>query len=218
MDYNPRAKKRAHNPHQILPPPSRPGSAPWQSSYGLFLSGSELIEDVRLLAREMEAKWGAGGLRQKVGAELREKFDRQRYLHNQAIYSGDLEDVRRESSRMIKAYRALDANATATGAAPRPHEQWEAVLDDGTALILVKGNDDARRVERDGRRAVVWTMAEVAWLVDQHTAVQMAKLHFPGAEVIGCEVAAPDPLSRVPTTLASLDDDLSDFAVDDCPF
>ena len=38
----------------------------------------------------------------------REKFDRQRYLVNQAIWHGELEDVRRETGRMVNAWLALD--------------------------------------------------------------------------------------------------------------
>jgi ectoine hydroxylase-related dioxygenase (phytanoyl-CoA dioxygenase family) len=55
-------------------------------------------------------------LRLLVGPELREKFDRQRYLLNQSIWHGELEDVRRESGRMVNAWHALDRAAEAAGA------------------------------------------------------------------------------------------------------
>jgi len=218
VKYNPKARGRPHNPHQVLPAPTRPGPAPWQSSYGLFLAGTEAIEDAKLAAKAMEGKWGLGALRLMADAALREKFDRQRYLYNQAIWTGELEDVRRETRRMVSALRALDRAATGAGREPKPPEQWEAVLDDGTVLVVVRDNADARRVRDDGRKKAVWTMKEVAWMVGEHTAVQMAKLCFPGARVEPFDTSTPDPLGRVPTTLADLDDDLSDMLVDDCPF
>jgi ectoine hydroxylase-related dioxygenase (phytanoyl-CoA dioxygenase family) len=52
-----------------------------------------------------------------VSEELREKFDRQRLLYNQAVWHGDLEDVRPQSKRMVKAWRALDKAAEEAGAA-----------------------------------------------------------------------------------------------------
>ena len=42
----------------------------------------------------MEDKWGNGRLRLLVSTELREKFDRQRYLLNMAVTNGALADVR----------------------------------------------------------------------------------------------------------------------------
>lgn len=218
MAYNPKARGKPHNPHQVLPVPTRPGPAPWQASYGLFLSGTELIEDAKLVAREMEEKWGLGGLRLRVEAGLREKFDRQRYLYNQAIWNGSLEELREQCRKMAVAYRALDRAATAGGATRKPGGQWEAALSDGMVLVVVPDNEAARSVTGDGRRKVVWTMAEVAHMVDEHTAILMAKAHFPGARIEPFDTAMPDPLGRIPTTLADLDDDLSDFAVDDCPF
>ena len=68
----------------------------------------------------MEAKWGCDRLRLLVGPELREKFDRQRYLFNQAIWHGELEAVRREANRMVVAWQTLDRAATAAGKGVTP--------------------------------------------------------------------------------------------------
>jgi hypothetical protein len=61
---------------------------------------------------------GRDRLRLLVGPELREKFDRQRYLLNQAIWHGELEAVRRESGAWSCAWQALDRAAAAAGKAP----------------------------------------------------------------------------------------------------
>lgn len=189
----------------------RVGPAPWQATYGLYIAGSEYIEDMHLVVREMEDKWGKGRLRLIAPAPLREKFDRQRYLTNQAVWTGELEDVRRECGRMINAWKALDRHAESVGAVLKPVEQWEAVLACGTTLVVVKTLEDASQVKIDGRKAVVWSLEEVAALVDEQQAVLMAKLTFPGAEVIPFCTTLGDPLNKITTSLANLDDDLSDF-------
>ena len=76
----------------------------------------------------MEAKWGVDRLRLLVSPELREKFDRQRYLLNQAIWHGELEAVRRESLRTVKAWLALDAAATAANKPPLQPLVWEVAV------------------------------------------------------------------------------------------
>lgn len=189
----------------------RVGPAPWQATYGLYIAGSEVIDDMKVVAREMEEKWGKGRLRMVVPAGLREKFDRQRYLTNQAVWHGELEDVKRECGRMINAWRALDKTAEASGASVKPVEQWEVVLGCGTTLIVVKALEDASAVKIDGRKAVVWSLDEVAALVDEQKAVLMAKMIFPGAEVISASTTIEDPLNAISTSLADLDDDLSDM-------
>ena len=63
----------------------RPGPAPWQASYGMYLTGHEAIEDLNQVAKAMEDKWGKGRLRLVVPADLREKFDRQRGLRRTTI-------------------------------------------------------------------------------------------------------------------------------------
>jgi hypothetical protein len=68
----------------------------WARTPGTYIAGRAYIDGADETAAEMEAKWGCDRLRLLVGPELREKFDRQRYLLNQAIWHGELEAVRRE--------------------------------------------------------------------------------------------------------------------------
>jgi hypothetical protein len=85
----------------------------WARTPGTYIAGRAYIDGADETAAEMEAKWGCDRLRLLVGPELREKFDRQRYLLNQAIWHGELEAVRRESGRMVMAWQALDRAAVA---------------------------------------------------------------------------------------------------------
>src|SRR6187455_446643 len=90
----------------------------WSRSHGGFIAGRSYIDGADQTAAEMEAKWGVDRLRLLVSPDLREKFDRQRYLFNQAIWHGELEVVRREAGRMVTAWLALDKAATAAGKQP----------------------------------------------------------------------------------------------------
>lgn len=212
------AKAKPKNAFDVIPP-ARPGSAPWQTSYGLYIAGSEAIDDMKAVIRKMEEKWGVGALRMMADAELREKFDRQRYLVNQAIWTGSLEEVRLQTKRMVRAYEVLDRAVEASGGHSKPIEQWETVLDFGAVLVVVQHPDDAVKVKADGRRKVVWSLEEVASLIDNHTASIYAKLAFPGATVEKVETRIGDPLDRLRTSGTDLDDDISDLGVlDDCPF
>ena len=72
----------------------------------------------------MEAKWGCDRLRLLVGPELREKFDRQRYLLNQAIWHGDLEAVRRHLQSIEVVCRGGAAAGQIGGLSKRERFDW----------------------------------------------------------------------------------------------
>jgi hypothetical protein len=89
----------------------------WSRTHGSYLAGRAYIDEADLTAAQMETRWGAGRLRLLVPPEMRDKFDRQRYLLNAAIWHGDLNAVRREAKRMVTAWLTLDKAATAVGKA-----------------------------------------------------------------------------------------------------
>ena len=193
---------------------TRPLGSPqsWARTPGTLLVGQGAIDGADQVALEAEAKWGAGRLRLLVSPELREKFDRQRYLFNQAIWHGDLEAVRVQSARMAAAWRALDAAAEAGQCPHLDPAVWEARLEDGTVAAIVRSPEDARAVARDGRKLVVYTLEEIARILSHHGAVNEAKLVWPGATVEA--VRRPhDPLDDIRDTLGGLDDPLDDIAL-----
>jgi hypothetical protein len=171
----------------------------------------EAIEDLKMVAEAHEDHWGAGMLRLLAPADLREKFDRQRFLTQKAIELGDLAEVKNECSRMAKGWAALNRHALAIGASQRPAEQWETVLGCGTTLVVVKTSEEALRASLGGRKAVVVSLGEVAKLFEAHQDLLMAKLAFPGAEVVRVDTRKEDPLRAISTSLANLDDDIDDI-------
>jgi len=195
-----RATKAAYG----IPAASMP-AAGWQRTPGTYIAGNEAIEDADAAAIEMERKWGRGRLRLLVDAELREKFDRQRFLLNQALARGELEDVRREAQRMATAWRALDKRATATGQKILPPTVWEVALPDGTVAAIVREPELAQDVLAEGRDVRVYTLEEIGELLHGFPALVKAKAIFPGATVERIQQYRGDPLDAMPDFLAPID-------------
>lgn len=183
----------------------------WQRSHGTWLSGKAALDEVDHLAAELEAKWGCGRLRLLVSVELREKFDRQRYLLNQANWHGDLEAVRVQSARMVRAWTALDQAATIAGKTRLdPDLVWEVTLGNGSVAAIVPDAAHAGSVHADGRQVAVYTLDEIGRLLTNASDVTRAKQIWPGATVVGVPRTVGDPLDAIHDTAAGLDDD--------CPF
>lgn len=191
-----------------------PDSRSWSNSPGTYIAGRAYLDEADQTAAEMEAKWGADRLRLLVGPELRERFDRQRYLLNQAIWHGELEAVRREAMRMVTAWLALDKAATAAGKAKLDPQVWEVAvpeLDDGDGraayvAAIVPDNSHAHAVVGQGRKVVVFTLEEIGRLLAAMPAVAKAKLVFPGAAVSAVRRSVDDPLLSIDDTHRPLDE------------
>jgi hypothetical protein len=184
----------------------------WARTHGTYVAGRAYLDGADETAAEMESKWGADRLRLLVSAELREKFDRQRYLFNQAIWHGDLEDVRTQSNRMVTAWLALDRAATAAGKGPLEKQVWEIGLADGSVAAIVPSVDHARLVSAEGRQVSVYTLEEIGRLLSGYPDLAKAKLTFPGASITAVRRQVDDPLDSIHDTAASLDDPMPDLA------
>jgi hypothetical protein len=170
-------------------------SRTWANSPGAYLAGRAAIDEADAAAVEAERRWGVGRLRLMVSTELREKFDRQRYLFNQAIWHGDLEAVKRESMRMATAWRRLDQTASIMGYNPISPDVWEITLNDGTVAAFVKTTADAHAVVTEGRKVAVYTLEEVKTLLESHSLVNRVKTAFQGATVEKATGIPGDPLN-----------------------
>lgn len=187
----------------------------WQRSRSTYLVGRSHLDGVDNVAVEMEARWGCGRLRLLVSPELREKFDRQRYLLDRAILHGSLEDVRVQSQRMVNAWQALDAAAVEAGAVKLdPDAVWEVVLDDGTVAAIVSDIAHAGAVHAEGRAVRVYTLAEIGRLLSAFPSIAAVKEAFPGAIVTRAEERRGDPLHAFPDLEADLDAPMVDDDLD----
>jgi len=178
----------------------------WDRSHGTYLAGQAHIAGADETATRMERWWGCGRLRLLVGPELRERFDRQRYLYAQAIQNGDLEAVMRESRRMTAAWEALDRAAKDAKAPTLAPQVWEVTLDNGTVAAIVPDIHHARAVTAQGRALAVYTLDEVGRLLSSFPALVKAKQVWPGAEVERVTRPVIEPLDAIdqPTGLDDL--------------
>ena len=167
---------------------------PWMATPGMYIAGRAALDEADALEVALELKWGRDRLRLLVDTELREKFDRQRYLTSNARWKGDLEDVRREAGRMVKAWTALDKAAEAAGAQVLDPAIWEVCLDDGTVATLIREPQLANRILAEGRRINVYTLEEIANMISAFPEVAKVKEHFPGATVTKTKTRVEDPL------------------------
>jgi hypothetical protein len=193
---------------KIGPVPTRS----WDRSHGTYIAGRAYLDEADQTAAQMEAKWGADRLRLLVDPELREKFDRQRYLLNQAVWHGELEAVRREAMRMVKAWLALDAAATASGKQPLSPLVWEIAMDDGTVAAIVPDNSHAHAVITEGRKVAVFTLEEIGRLLSLYPTISKTMTVWPGAEVTAVRRNTEDPLDAIHDSQLGLDDPIPEFA------
>ena len=187
----------------------------WAQTPGTYLAGQSAIDGADAVANEMERHWGADRLRLLVSQELREKFDRQRFKLNAAIWHGDLQELTTQARRMEAAWRALHAAAEALGALPLAPEVWELALDDGTVVALVHTSAEAKAVVASGRKVVVYTLEELGRMLQNYHAVTEVKIAFPGATVERMTQDIPDPLQAIRDANAlnhSLNDELPDLS------
>ena len=195
---------------EIQSPAVDPGNtATWSKSHGTYIAGRAVLDECDALAAAMEAKWGCGRLRLLVSTGLREKFDRQRYLLNQACWHGDLEAVRREGPRMCNAWRTLDRVATAAGEGSLSPLVWEVTLKDGRVAAIVRDNDDAHAVVASGRAVNVYSLEEIARLLEAHSIVNDAKIVWPGTRVEKVRRSVDDPLDAFASSAPDLNDEIS---------
>jgi hypothetical protein len=185
-------------------------SRTWASSPGAYLAGRAAIDEADATASVCEQHWGVGRLRLLVPTELREKFDRQRYLFNQAIWHGSLDDVRQQSARMVKAWLALSEAARKAKAEPVHSEVWETTFSDGTVAALVRSSAEAHKVIADGRKVVVYTLDEVKTLLEGSRLVSVVKQSFPGATVERASVSPGDPLNAFSDSRRPIDEPFYD--------
>lgn len=152
-----------------------------------------LFEGVDGARADTEAEWGCERLPRLVSDDLRAKFNRQKLRWSTALREAwdtdrltrdQLDGVESAAGGMRRAYAALAAAASEAGHRPILPDVWEVPLADGTVAAFVRTNDDAAKVIAEGRYLVVYTPAEVASVIDAlPAALQMAKVHFPGAKV-----------------------------------
>ena len=165
------------------------------------------------LANAMERKWGIDRLTRLVPPEAQA-----RWLATLEACQSEWTPQADKDQMMMRAWRGMDAAATAAGAEPLPPGLWEQRADDGTIVIICRDNEHAQveilRAKHDGRTVATWTLEEVVRVVmAQNSAViNQIKTTWPGATV---ERDRPKPIFDGDDPVPSFDGD--DVAVEAPP-
>jgi hypothetical protein len=150
---------------------------------------------------EAEITWGAERLPLLVDEDMRARYFRQRARLRGALESAwdagqvtgpQMQAVRDAADGMVRAYAKLAAIAAEAGHRPLSVEAWETTLRDGTVVAICRTNDEAAKVVHEGRYVAVWTLAEIANVIEAlPDALAMAKTVWPGAKVLPPAEAGP---------------------------
>lgn len=158
-----------------------------------------VIDGVDQVARTYERKWGVGRLELLVSDELREKFRRQLRRFNDAIQEHDAGKVKAAGDAMRRGWDALDRHATAEGAPLLDPAVWEIRMPDGRVSAFCRDNAEAHAVTWTGRYIDVWTIEEVARIIEKFPEIALAKQTFPGATVTNMRSKRiPEPYDDLP--------------------
>ena len=157
-------------------------AAAFDGKAGEFARAS--LDRLDAIASAMERRWGVGRLPKLVDAAVAVRFAAQRDRLDDAIRADRPELISVQAEAMIRAWNALDAEATKAGAPPLAPTVWEAVLPtSGEVVAIVRDSVEALAVAKE-RKGAVWTLAEVAVAIEAFgEQVRTAKATFPGAEV-----------------------------------
>ena len=157
--------------------------------------------------RKSEAKWGVARLERLVSPTTLASYRRGWVAYRKAIDDGDADAVEQIAPKMIQALQFMSAEAEAAGHQPLSVTRWEASLDDGRVLVVVRTLAEAHAIARDksdDRRLSVYTLAEIARLLPTLEITHAVKTEFPGSEVI--RVGKQPVVSGVQTTEGQLSD------------
>jgi len=151
-------------------------------------------------ARAMERKWGAARLPSLVPDDLAARFYNQHRKVAEASHAHDDATTVEQAERMLSAWQYLDAEATRLGAEPIHPSVWE-VVSGGKVIAIVRDEDEAAAVDPGDRYVTVYTLAEIARLLEANPTVCAIKERFPRSQVI-------EPRTRPPDTFWERGDDI----------
>jgi hypothetical protein len=157
------------------------------------------------LANFMERKWGIDRLTRLVPPEAQA-----RWLATLEACQSEWTPQADKDAMMMRAWRGMDAAATAAGAEPLPPGLWEQRADDGTIVVICRDAEHAQveilRAKHDGRTVATWTLEEVVRVVmcANGVVINQIKTTWPGATV---ERQRPAPRLVADDPVPSLDGD-----------
>ena len=172
---------------------------PWAHTPKGYQAGRTALDAIEAEERRLDTAWGSGRARLCLTPDVRARFDAQAERLWQASREADLPGLLQECTRMQKALAAAEKAATAAGVLLPG--VWEATLADGSTLAIVQHREHAQRVRARDRTLEVWTVEEIAHLIEgQDAPLRALKRRF-GAIVASMQatpLADPDAPASEP--------------------
>lgn len=141
-----------------------------------------IVNAVEARLKAAEDKWGFGRLPTLVPLEWAERYGIQRRKFNTAVWSWNARETVKHGDALIRGIDKLEALAIKAGGEPLPPEQWEFEGPEGL-IILVRDRARVGQAATLGRKAQVWSVDEIAALLQNHPLIVAVKSHFNGAVV-----------------------------------
>lgn len=156
-----------------------------------------------------EAKWGVGRLERLVSETTLMSYRKGWTAYRKAIEDGDILALQAIGPKMVAALAYMDREATTAGHQPLAVDVWEATLTDGTVLAIVKTMPEAHALvaSKNGRQRLIYSLAEVARIIEHYEIANAVKLSFPGATI--------QPGEKVVSGVQLAEGRASDWARDD---
>lgn len=183
---------------------------PWNN--GAIMAALAPVDEA---LRKSDWKWGVGRLERLVEPSTLESYRRGWVLWREALIHGRAGELRMVGPKMIAALAFMDREAVRLGHTPLSVETWEAVMEDGRILVVVRTTAEASAIaqaaglgldamlppdmtrvvrhQHEGRELLVWTMAELARVMPAFDVVNQIKRTWPGATVT--RGATPGPVT-----------------------
>ena len=177
----------AINGDYLAPIPDTAGTWVWRSQ-----GPRRALDDV---VADLERRWGFERLPRLVSPELRDRFVAAQDMHRQATMEG--QDLAEMDAMMIRAWRALEAEAMARGQTELPGAVvcWQADEPERGTICLCLDDEHAQallaRAKAEGVAIETWTLAEVGRVVAKASPLAEVKQAFPMATVQGKRKAMP---------------------------
>ena len=136
----------------------------------------------------LEQKWGFDRLPRLVSPETRERFRAAEDMHRQATMAG--EDMSEMDAMMMRAWKALAAEALLAGYEPLPGPLLTVQADEAERGTICICQDDTHaqavlaRAKAEGWNAEVWTVEEVGRVLKGASPIAEIKAAFPKAKVV----------------------------------
>jgi hypothetical protein len=136
------------------------------------------------MAIEMDRKWGADKLVEKVSPQTAAKYGSAIAKLNAAIAADDPAEVAARAAVCIRGLQAMDREATEAGFQPVPDGYWLYNLD-GEDMIFAQDNRDWRAIQDKHPGVRIWSCREIALALRHYgESVTAAKDAFPAANVV----------------------------------